>query len=179
MTFCSRVNIARTPSSPRTLSSRWEANGSRSRVTARQWRSSRLLRRTEATVENLSQRKDFDVSEFIETIIVGGGQAGLAISYYLKQEGREHLVLERAPAIANAWRNQRWNSFTLVTPNFQVRMPRAKYSGKRARRCELSIPYIRRDGSRKSRRPASRVTVSHCLSISSGTPAAFVILPRS
>ena len=61
------------------------------------------------------------MSEFIETIIVGGGQAGLAISYYLKQEGREHLVLERAPAIANAWRNQRWDSFTLVTPNFQVR----------------------------------------------------------
>jgi len=63
------------------------------------------------------------VSEFTETIIVGGGQAGLAISYCLKQEGREHLVLERAPAIANAWRNQRWDSFTLVTPNFQVRMP--------------------------------------------------------
>jgi flavin-dependent dehydrogenase len=69
------------------------------------------------------------VSEFTETIIVGGGQAGLAISYYLKQEGREHLVLERAPAIANAWRNQRWDSFTLVTPNFQVRMPGAEYDG--------------------------------------------------
>ena len=69
------------------------------------------------------------MSEFIETIIVGGGQAGLAISYYLKQEGREHLVLERAPAIANAWRNQRWDSFTLVTPNFQVRMPGAEYDG--------------------------------------------------
>jgi cation diffusion facilitator CzcD-associated flavoprotein CzcO len=37
------------------------------------------------------------VSEFIETIVVGGGQAGLAISYHLKQEGREHLVLERLP----------------------------------------------------------------------------------
>jgi cation diffusion facilitator CzcD-associated flavoprotein CzcO len=35
---------------------------------------------------------------------------GLAISYYLQQEGREHLVLERAPAIANLWRNQRWDS---------------------------------------------------------------------
>jgi len=68
------------------------------------------------------------VPEFIQTIIVGGGQAGLAISYYLKQEGREHLVLERAPAIAN-WRNQRWDSFTLVTPNFQVRMPGAEYDG--------------------------------------------------
>jgi cation diffusion facilitator CzcD-associated flavoprotein CzcO len=69
------------------------------------------------------------VPEFIETIIVGGGQAGLAISYYLKQEVREHLVLERAPVIANAWRNQRWDSFTLVTPNFQVRMPGAEYDG--------------------------------------------------
>ena len=65
----------------------------------------------------------------IDTVIVGGGQAGLAISYYLKQQGREHLVLERASAVANAWRNQRWDSFTLVTPNFQVRMPGAEYSG--------------------------------------------------
>src|SRR5215469_4344841 len=69
------------------------------------------------------------MAAFIETIIVGGGQAGLAISYYLKREGREHLVLERASAVANAWRNQRWDSFTLVTPNFQVRMPGAEYSG--------------------------------------------------
>ena len=55
----------------------------------------------------------------VETVIVGGGQAGLALSYYLKQEGREHVVLERAPAVANAWRNQRWDSFTLVTPTFR------------------------------------------------------------
>src|SRR5499425_2753079 len=65
----------------------------------------------------------------VETVIVGGGQAGLALSYYLKQEGREHVVLERAPAVANAWRCQRWDSFTLVTPNFQVRMPGAEYEG--------------------------------------------------
>jgi putative flavoprotein involved in K+ transport len=68
-------------------------------------------------------------TERIDTVIVGGGQAGLAISYYLQKEGREHVVLERAPAIANAWRNQRWDSFTLVTPNFQVRMPGAEYAG--------------------------------------------------
>jgi cation diffusion facilitator CzcD-associated flavoprotein CzcO len=58
----------------------------------------------------------------IDTVIVGGGQAGLALSYYLKQKGREHVVLERAPTVANAWRNERWDSFTLVTPNFQVRI---------------------------------------------------------
>jgi putative flavoprotein involved in K+ transport len=65
----------------------------------------------------------------IGTVIVGGGQAGLAISYYLTQEGREHVALERASAVANAWRNQRWDSFTLVTSNFQLRMPGAEYSG--------------------------------------------------
>ena len=69
------------------------------------------------------------MSQRIDTVIVGGGQAGLAISYYLKQEGREHVVLERATAVANAWRNERWDSFTLVTPNFQVRMPGAEYNG--------------------------------------------------
>jgi len=69
------------------------------------------------------------MSTYIETVIIGAGQAGLAISYYLKQQGREHLVLERAPAVANAWRNERWDSFTLVTPNFQVRMPGAEYNG--------------------------------------------------
>lgn len=65
----------------------------------------------------------------IETIIVGGGQAGLALSYWLNQQGREHLVLEQATQGANAWRNDRWDSFTLVTPNWTVRMPGAEYAG--------------------------------------------------
>jgi putative flavoprotein involved in K+ transport len=69
------------------------------------------------------------MSQRINTVIVGGGQAGLAISYYLKQEGRGHVVLERAAAVAHAWRHERWDSFTLVTPNFQVRMPGAEYDG--------------------------------------------------
>ena len=56
-------------------------------------------------------------------------QAGLAITYLTLVRGREHVVLERAPAVANAWRNQRWDSFTLVTSNFQIRMPGAEYSG--------------------------------------------------
>ncbi|WP_158680539.1 FAD-dependent oxidoreductase [Nostoc sp. 'Lobaria pulmonaria (5183) cyanobiont'] len=54
------------------------------------------------------------MSEYIETVIVGGGQAGLSISYYLTQEGCQHIVLERSPQASNAWRNQRWDSFTLV-----------------------------------------------------------------
>jgi len=69
------------------------------------------------------------VSEYIDTVIVGGGQAGLAISYYLTQQGREHIVLEQAAQAANAWRNHRWDSFTLVTPNWMTQLPGAEYQG--------------------------------------------------
>ena len=67
--------------------------------------------------------------ERIETVIVGGGQAGLATSYYLTQQGREHIVLEQAARAASAWRNGRWDSFTLVTPNWTLKMPGAEYDG--------------------------------------------------
>jgi hypothetical protein len=69
------------------------------------------------------------VSERVETVIVGGGQAGLAISYHLSHRGRAHTILEQASQPADAWRNQRWDSFTLVTPNWTVRMPGAEYQG--------------------------------------------------
>jgi putative flavoprotein involved in K+ transport len=69
------------------------------------------------------------VSQKIETIIVGGGQAGLATSYHLTKRGLEHIVLEQASQAGNAWRNDRWDSFTLVTPNWSFRLPGAEYQG--------------------------------------------------
>lgn len=68
------------------------------------------------------------MNEDLDTIIVGGGQGGLATSYYLKQQGIEHVVLEQADHVANAW-HKRWNSFTLITPNWTVRLPGAEYQG--------------------------------------------------
>jgi len=65
----------------------------------------------------------------VNTLIVGGGQAGLAVSYHLAQQGREHLVLEQSDKPAEAWRNHRWDSFTLNTPNWQTRLPGAEYKG--------------------------------------------------
>ncbi len=65
----------------------------------------------------------------IDTLIVGGGQGGLALSYYLTQAGREHMVLEKAAQPAEAWRNHRWDSFTLVSPNWSFRLPGAEYDG--------------------------------------------------
>jgi putative flavoprotein involved in K+ transport len=72
------------------------------------------------------------MDEAIDTIIVGGGQGGLALSYYLAQAGRErseHLVLEKAAQPGEAWRNHRWDSFTFVTPNWSFRLPGAAYDG--------------------------------------------------
>jgi putative flavoprotein involved in K+ transport len=67
--------------------------------------------------------------KYIETVIIGGGQAGLAASYHLTQHGREHVVLEQAARASNSWRNGRWDSFTLITPNWALRMPGAEYNG--------------------------------------------------
>lgn len=67
------------------------------------------------------------MSEQTHTIIIGAGQAGLSTSYYLKQKGIEHLVLEKE-AIAASWR-QRWDSFTLVTPNEMCNLPDFPYQG--------------------------------------------------
>ena len=64
-----------------------------------------------------------------KTIIVGGGQAALSVSYYLTQYGRPHIVLEQAAAAADAWRNRRWDSFTLSTPNWQSTLPGAECPG--------------------------------------------------
>ena len=66
--------------------------------------------------------------EKVQTVIVGGGQAGLATSYWLRQHGREHIVLEKAGRPGHAWR-QRWDSFALVTPNWMFRMPGIEYNG--------------------------------------------------
>ena len=65
----------------------------------------------------------------IETIIVGGGQGGLSTSYFLSQQGLEHVVLEKATRAGNVWRNDRWDSFTLLTPNWSFQLPGAKYQG--------------------------------------------------
>ena len=62
------------------------------------------------------------------TVIVGGGQAGLSMSYCLKQRGIDHLVIEKNAA-THTWRTQRWDTFCLVTPNWQCALPDYPYRG--------------------------------------------------
>jgi putative flavoprotein involved in K+ transport len=68
------------------------------------------------------------MTEQVETVIIGGGQAGLALSYYLTRQGRTHLMLEQG-RVGETWRSWRWDSFTLNTPNWMTRLPGFPYQG--------------------------------------------------
>ena len=69
-----------------------------------------------------------DSSTHHSVVIVGAGQAGLSLSHYLKQRGIDHRVLEKHDPV-HAWRDQRWDSFCLVTPNWQCKLPGWEYAG--------------------------------------------------
>ena len=64
----------------------------------------------------------------VDTVVIGAGQAGLAASFYLTQQGRDHVVLEKS-RVAESWRSGRWDSFTLVTPNWMLQLPGFRYQG--------------------------------------------------
>src|SRR5687768_818813 len=68
------------------------------------------------------------MAEQVEVLVIGGGQAGLSASYCLTQHGIDHVVLEK-DRIGEVWRSGRWDSFTLVTPNWTVRLPGMPYEG--------------------------------------------------
>jgi hypothetical protein len=63
----------------------------------------------------------------VSLVVIGGGQAGLAVSHELQVLGIEHVVLER-DRVAETWRG-RWDSFRLVTPNWTLDLPGAPYAG--------------------------------------------------
>ena len=64
----------------------------------------------------------------VRTIIIGAGQAGLALSRELTEAGEDHLVLERGRP-AERWRSERWDSFRLLSPSWQTRLPHYRYGG--------------------------------------------------
>ena len=63
-----------------------------------------------------------------QCVIIGAGHSGLAMSHFLAQAGVDHVVLERGE-VANSWKNERWDSLRLLTPNWQARLPGYSYSG--------------------------------------------------
>lgn len=69
-----------------------------------------------------------DTVEAVDTLVIGGGQSGLAVSHYLTRANHPHIVLER-DRIGSSWTSRRWDSFTLVTPNWMNRLPGFPYAG--------------------------------------------------
>jgi putative flavoprotein involved in K+ transport len=67
----------------------------------------------------------------VDTIIVGGGQAGLGVSYFLQQNGYKHIVFEQG-RIGESWLSQRWDTFQLNTLNFMNTLPGLPYDGSEA-----------------------------------------------
>src|SRR6187402_3117686 len=59
-------------------------------------------------------------TEHVDTVVIGGGQAGLALGYNLAQQNRDFVILDAHPHVGDAWR-MRWDSLRLFTP--------AKYDG--------------------------------------------------
>lgn len=63
-----------------------------------------------------------------DVLIVGAGQAGLSVSWYLKREGVDHVLVDSSTP-AHEWADSRWDNFTLVTPNWHCRLPGWDYDG--------------------------------------------------
>ena len=61
-------------------------------------------------------------------VVVGAGHAGLAASHFLSKSSIDHVVLERAE-VAHSWKTYRWDTFCLVTPNWQCQLPDFPYAG--------------------------------------------------
>lgn len=61
-------------------------------------------------------------------VVIGGGQAGLSTSHFLQRAGLDHVVIEKR-RVGDAWRVDRWDSFCLVTPNWQCQLPDHPYDG--------------------------------------------------
>jgi len=69
-----------------------------------------------------------DLPDEVDVLVVGAGHAGLAMSSLLTHEGREHVVLERRDRLGGGWLD-RWDQFTLVTPNWTSSFPGWDYDG--------------------------------------------------
>ena len=92
----------------------------------------------------------------LDVAVIGGGQAGLAIGYYLARQGRRFVILDSADTIGAAWRN-RWDSLVLFTPRRYDSLPGLAFPGDPdgyPTRDEV-VAYLERLRRRRSRSPFS------------------------
>lgn len=75
------------------------------------------------------------------TVVIGAGHAGLAMSRRLTERSIDHVVLERGE-VANSWRNERWDSLRLLTPNWMNRLPGLRSDGGQDRHGFMAAPQV-------------------------------------
>jgi putative flavoprotein involved in K+ transport len=81
-------------------------------------------------ISDVIRTKEIRAMKHTDTIIIGGGQAGLAMSRCLTDQSIDHVVLERG-RIGERWRSERWDSLRLLSPNWHSRLPRWDYHGEK------------------------------------------------
>src|SRR6476469_7168665 len=74
-----------------------------------------------------------------DIVVIGGGQAGLAMSAVLQRRGLEHVVLERGQ-VGGRWRTERWDSLRFQFPNWSLELPGYAYAGNEPDGFALSVP---------------------------------------
>lgn len=68
-------------------------------------------------------------AERVQTVVIGGGQAGLSVAYYLAERGLPFVILDASPRIGDAWRN-RWDSLRLFSPARYSGLPGLRFPGR-------------------------------------------------
>lgn len=96
----------------------------------------------------------------LDLVIIGGGHAGLAASQQAQVGGLDHVVFERGQ-VGESWRSQRWNSFTLNTPNVMNGLPGSPYRGGDPDAFEHRDAWVSR---------LERYIAEHALPVRTGTP---------
>src|SRR4029453_9125284 len=82
----------------------------------------------------MNSNQTYGSGTMLDTVVIGGGQAGLAIGYYLAKQGRTFAILDAHERVGDAWR-KRWDSLRLFTPAKYDGLPGLPYPGDR-----LSFP---------------------------------------
>src|SRR3954447_23335000 len=69
-------------------------------------------------------------SDYVETVVIGGGQAGLIAGYELRRRGREFVILDASAQVGDVWR-RRWDSMRVFTPGRDCELPGLRFSAQR------------------------------------------------
>ena len=85
--------------------------------------------RDRPTVERNDKEAEMAAESF-DTVIVGGGQAGLATGHHLKKRGRSFVILDASERVGDPWR-KRWDSLRLYSPASYDGLPGLRFPAKR------------------------------------------------